>query len=233
MAQLWKARPNRGHKLSHRMRFDLSKPILYLITRGASSETTTPASPEFRQILEQVSAAVAAGIDLVQLREKRLTARVLFELSEQSAALTRGSGTHLLVNDRADIAAAAGADGVHLTTQSIDAATIRRTLGDNFLIGVSTHSFAEAEAAKEDGADFIVLGPVFATASKEKYGPPTGVGEITSVANQLAPFPVLALGGIDVINARECLRAGASGIAGISLFEETERISEVVRQLRQ
>lgn len=232
MAQLWKARPNRGHKPSHRMRFDPSKPILYLITRGASSEATTPASPEFRQILEQVSAAVAAGLDLVQLREKRLTARVLFELSEQSAVLTRGSATRLLVNDRADIAVAAGADGVHLTTHSIDVATIRRTFGDNFLIGVSTHSLVEAEAAKENGADFIVLGPVFATASKEKYGPPTGLRNVEDVATQLAPFPVLALGGIDVMNARECLRAGASGVAGISLFEDFERLDEIARTLR-
>ena len=215
------------------MRLDLSKPILYLITRGASSETTTPASPEFRQILEQVSAAVAAGFDLVQLRENRLTARVLFDLSEQSAALTRGSATRLLVNDRADVAAAAGANGVHLTTQSIGAATIRRTFGEDFLIGVSTHSLAEAKAAKEDGADFIVFGPVFATASKEKYGPPAGLENVESLVKQLTPFPVLALGGIDATNALECLRAGASGIAGISLFEEPERISEVVRQLRQ
>ncbi|MFY9619191.1 MAG: thiamine phosphate synthase [Pyrinomonadaceae bacterium] len=214
------------------MRFDLSKPILYLITRGVSTETTTPKSPEFRQILEQVSAAVAARLDLIQLREKRLTARVLFELSEQSAALTRGSATRLLVNDRADVAAAAGADGVHLPAQSIDAATIRRTFGDDFLIGVSTHSLAEAQIAKEDGADFVVFGPVFATPSKENYGPPTGLRNLESVAKQLAPFPVLALGGIEVTNARECLRAGASGIAGISLFADLERLDEIVRTLR-
>jgi thiamine-phosphate pyrophosphorylase len=215
------------------MRFDLSKPILYLITRGASTETTTRDSPEFKQILEQVSAAVAAGIELIQLREKRLTARVLFELVEQSAALTHGSATRLLVNDRADVAASAGADGVHLTTQSIDAATVRRTFGHNFLIGASTHSLAEAEVAKEDGADFVVFGPVFATPSKEKYGPATGVAMLENVANNLEPFPVLALGGIDVTNARDCLRAGASGIAGISLFVEPDRISEAVRKLRQ
>jgi thiamine-phosphate pyrophosphorylase len=154
-------------------------------------------------------------------------------LVEQSATLTRGSATRLLVNDRADIAAAAGADGVHLTTQSIDAATIRRTFGDDFLIGRSTHSLAEAEVAKEAGADFVVFGPVFATPSKEKYGPPLGVEELERVTSELHPFSVLALGGIDVTNARECLRAGASGIAGISLFEEPDRISEVVRKLRQ
>jgi thiamine-phosphate pyrophosphorylase len=214
------------------MRFDLSKPILYLITRGASTETTTRESPEFKQVLEQVSAAIAAGIELIQLREKRLTARVLFELSEQSVALTRGSATRLLVNDRADVAAAAGADGVHLTTQSIDAATIRRTFGKDFLIGVSTHSHAEAEAAEEDGADFAVFGPVFATPSKEDYGLPTGLAKLEGVAKKLAPFPVLALGGVDVTNARECLRAGASGIAGIRLFEEPNQIREVVRKLR-
>ncbi len=180
-----------------------------------------------------MSAAVAAGLELIQLREKRLTTRVLFELSEQSAGLTRGSATRLLVNDRADVAAAAGADGVHLTTQSIDAATIRRTFGEDFLIGVSTHSLAEAEVAKEDGADFVVFGPVFATPSKENYGPPTGLAKLEGVAKELAPFPVLALGGVDVTNARDCLRAGASGIAGISLFEEPNRISEVVRKLRQ
>ncbi|HEY5838812.1 MAG TPA: thiamine phosphate synthase [Pyrinomonadaceae bacterium] len=210
------------------MRFDLSKPIRYLITRGASTEATTPKSPEFRHILAQVSAAVAAGLELIQLREKRLTTRVLFELSEQSAALTLGSETRLLVNDRADVAAAAGADGVHLTTQSIDAATIRRTFGKDFLIGVSTHSLAEAEVAKEVGADFAVFGPVFATPSKENYGLPAGLATLEGVAKQLAPFPVLALGGIDVMNARECLRAGASGVAGISLFEDVERLDEIV-----
>ena len=230
---MWKARPHRDHKPSHRMRFDLSKPILYLITRGASLATTTPDSPEFKQVLEQVSAAVASGIELIQLREKRLTARVLFELVEQSVALTHESATRLLVNDRADIAAAVGADGVHLTTRSIDAKTTRRTFGDSFLIGASTHSLTEGEDAKEGGADFIVFGPVFATASKEAFGPPAGLGELERVAKELAPFPVLALGGIGVTNGQDCLRAGASGIAGISLFAGADRISEVVRRLRQ
>jgi thiamine-phosphate pyrophosphorylase len=211
------------------MRFDLSKPILYLITPGASTATTTRDSPEFRQILVQVSAAVASGIDLIQLREKRLRARVLFELAEQSSALTRGSATRLLVNDRADVAATAGADGVHLTTPSIDAKTIRRTFGQDFLIGASTHSLAEAEVAKKDGADFVVFGPVFATPSKEKYGPPTGLAKLEEVSKKLEPFPLLALGGVDVANARDCLRAGASGIAGISLFQDFERLDEIVR----
>lgn len=215
------------------MRLDLPKPILYLITRGASTETTTPDSPEFKQILDQISAAVAAGIELIQLREKRLTARILFQLVEQSAALTRGSATRLLVNDRADLAAAAGADGVHLTTQSIDASTTRRTFGEDFLIGASTHSLAEAEAAKAGGADFVVFGPVFATTSKAEYGAALGLEELKRVAKALASFPILALGGVDLANGRNCLRAGASGISGISLFQEPDQISEVTRRLRQ
>lgn len=214
------------------MKFDLSKPILYLITPGASTEQTTSDSPEFKQILAQISAAAAAGIDLIQLREKSLTARVLFELTEQAVYLTRGSATRLLVNDRADIAAGARADGVHLTAQSIEAVTIRRAFGNDFLIGASTHSLAEAQTAKDGGADFVVFGPVFATASKEKYGPPLGVKELETVASELRPFPVVALGGITRDNLADCLRAGASGIAGISLFAD-EKFGELVKKLRR
>lgn len=215
------------------MKFDLSKPILYLITRGASTETTTPRSPEFAQLLEQISSAVAAGIDLIQLREKRLPEQVLFELTKQAAGLTRRSRTRLLVNDRADVSAAAGADGVHLTTKSLDAATIRRTFGMKFLVGASTHSLAEAQAAKEGGADFAVFGPVFATGSKEKYGPPVGLDALAHVTKELSSFPLLALGGIGLSTAHDCLRAGAKGIAGIGLFQDANRIKNVVERLRR
>src|SRR5690349_4531959 len=101
------------------MPLSLARPILYLITRGETTEGTTSDAPELGRILNQFSVAVAAGIDLVQIREKQLTARVLFELVERASDLTRGTKTRLLVNDRADIAAAAGADGVHLTAQSL------------------------------------------------------------------------------------------------------------------
>jgi thiamine-phosphate pyrophosphorylase len=214
------------------MKFDQSKPILYLITRGAGTEQTTARSPEFKQVLEQISAAVSAGIDVIQIREKRLTARVLFELTEQAVRLTRDSATRLLVNDRADVAATAGGDGVHLTTRSIDARTIRQTFGKEFFIGASTHSVAEARAAKEGGADFVVFGPVFLTASKAEYGSAVGINQLESVAREVRPFPVLALGGVTLENAAECLRAGAQGIAGISLFSEPTELREIVARLR-
>src|SRR6266545_151191 len=108
------------------MALQFRKPILYLITRGAGKPSTTSKSPEFQAILRQVSAAVSAAIDLIQIREKNLSARVLCEVCEQALRLTTGTATRLLVNDRADIAAGTGADGVHLTTRSIDARTIRK-----------------------------------------------------------------------------------------------------------
>ena len=215
------------------MKLDPSKPILYLITRGATTEATTAGSPEFAEIIEQVSQAVAAGIDLVQLREKRLSARVVFELTRQVVSLTRGSATRVLVNDRADIAAAAGADGVHLTRKSIDAATIRRTFGSEFLIGVSSHSADEAMTAEQAGADFVVFGPVFETASKRAYGAPVGVEKLSSVIDELADFPLFALGGITIDNCPSCLDAGARGIAGISLFSEPQELKSIAARIKK
>ena len=211
----------------------LPKPILYLITRGATAEATTSASQEFQDILSQVSAAVAAGVRLIQLREKRLTARVLFELTACAAKITCGTSTQLLVNDRADIAAGAGANGVHLTTRSLAPKIVRRTFGDDFLIGASTHSLAEATSARDGGVDFAVFGPIFPTQSKEEYGPPLGVDCLADAASELAPFPILALGGISIENARECLRTGASGIAGISLFRGLGNVSRTCEEIRQ
>lgn len=210
------------------MMSNLSKPILYLITPGATTETTTPDAVEFQQVLMQVSSAAAAGIPLIQIREKSLTARVLFALTQRITMITRGSATRVLVNDRADIAASAGADGVHLTTRSLEAGVIRRTFGSQFLIGASTHSLAEARAAKEGGADFAVFGPIFESSPRKEYGSPSGTGSLREAAGQLAPFPLIALGGISMKNAKECLDAGAAGIAGISLFREPRGLKEFI-----
>src|SRR3982751_2176020 len=113
-----------------------SPPIRYLITSGATSAATTPSTEDFQYLLEHISRAVKAGIQLIQIREKSLSGRVLYELTVAASKLTRGSATRLLVNDRADIARTAGADGVHLTTTSLDAGVVRKTFGEDFLIGV-------------------------------------------------------------------------------------------------
>jgi thiamine-phosphate pyrophosphorylase len=211
---------------------NLSRPILYLITRGATTETTSRESPDFQDVLLQIKAAAAAEIDLIQIREKRLSARALFELAECAVEITRGSSTRLLLNDRADIAAGAGADGVHLTTQSLPAAAIRNSFGDKFLIGASTHSLKEAQQASAAGADFIVLCPIFPTPSKEQYGPPLGLEKLSEVCGKLRGFPVLALGGVSERLAPQCFEAGASGVAGIRLFSEPERLKSVINAIR-
>lgn len=169
-----------------------------------------------------IEATVAGGVSLVQIREKSVTARVLYELTTRAVAITRGSTTRLLVNDRFDVARAAGADGVHLTERSLPANVVRSIFGADFLIGVSTHSLKTALDARAAGADFVVFGPVFETPSKQVFGEPQGLEKLHDVTNALKGFPVLAIGGINLDNAADCFRAGASGIAAIRLFHETD-----------
>ncbi|HMF57736.1 MAG TPA: thiamine phosphate synthase [Pyrinomonadaceae bacterium] len=195
--------------------------------------TTNPNSPEFSCILHLVEAAVQAGISLIQLREKNLNAGTLFELTRRAAAITKDSASHLLVNDRADIALAAGADGVQLTVNSLPADSIRRSFGEQFLIGVSTHSLDEAHRASNLGADFAVFGPVFDTPSKRAYGEPLGLYRLREAAQALAPFPLLAIGGITLENLYTTLRAGAKGVAAIRLFDDPRTLGNVVNLIRE
>lgn len=204
------------------------RPITYLITGGATTSSTASAGAEFAALLRHVGLAVEARVSLVQIREKDLTARTLFELASRAAALTRGSATRVVVNDRADIARAAGCDGVHLTTRSLEARAVRRAFGEDFLIGVSAHTVDEARAAREGGADFAVFGPVFDTPSKRAYGPPVGLEALKDAAHVLSPFPLVALGGVDETNAGGCLVAGAEGIAGIRLFADGQNLARAV-----
>ena len=195
------------------------RPILYAITSGATKSETTPDDDDFIRVLHLAEAAVAAQISLFQIREKNLSARVLYELAARATKITRGSLTKLLVNDRLDVALAAGADGVHLRSTSLPARVVRKLAGPEFLIGASTHSLETARDARDSGADFAVFGPVFETESKRAYGPPQGLDKLQQVASDLQGFPVVALGGITLDNAESCFAAGASGIAGIRLFD--------------
>ena len=202
----------------------LPLPIVYPITSGQA----TPDDPQF---LRLVRAAVDAEVPLFQIREKLLSARVLFEFVARAAEITHGSKTRLLVNDRSDIARAAGADGVHLTAQSLPVAVVRKTCGAEFLIGVSTHSLAEAQAARAAGADFVVFGPVFETESKRTYGAPQGLEKLREVTRALGEFPVVAIGGITLENFSECFEAGARGIAAIRMLNTAENMDRIYRIL--
>lgn len=180
-----------------------------------------------------MQAAVAARIDLVQIREKNLSASVLYQLAASAAGITKGSATQLLINDRSDIAAAAGADGVHLTTSSLPTAVVRQTFGEEFLIGASTHSLDEAKLARRDGADFVVFGPVFETASKKEYGEALGLTHLATVCAELSPFPVLALGGVEIGNVADCIRAGARGVAAIRMLQHPDRLADIVAEIHR
>jgi thiamine-phosphate pyrophosphorylase len=160
---------------------------------------------------------VNAGVDMVQIRERDLAARQLVSLAEEARARVREQAA-ILVNDRIDVAASTGT-GVHLTTKSLDAVTARRTFGQDLLIGVSTHNEREIREAEDAGADFAVLGPVFDTPTKREFGPSLGLQEFERLAS-LVRMPVLGLGGINLTNFRGVLDAGASGIAGISMFSD-------------
>jgi thiamine-phosphate pyrophosphorylase len=200
------------------MPLNLPQPILYAITDGKTTSQTTPDDQEFASILQLVETAVVRKIPLFQIREKKLTTRVLYDLVSRALEITRGSSTRLLVNDRFDVALAAGADGVHLTSTSLPSRVVREVCGPELLIGASTHSLAEARAARDGGADFIVFGPVFETESKRGFGPPQGLEKLEEATSELRGFPVLAIGGVTVDNAEKCFAVGASGFAGISWF---------------
>ena len=165
------------------------------------------------------------------MREKNLHARTLYELAARAAQVASGSETRVLVNDRADVARAAMCDGVHLTTRSLDARTVRRAFGADFLVGVSTHSLEEAREAR-GGADFAVFGPVYDTPSKRAYGPALGTARLAEAARALAPFPLVAIGGITPDKFSELLGAGAAGVAAIGMFTEARDIDEIVSAIR-
>lgn len=207
-----------------------SKPLLYLITERL--KLPHPANKSALEALEEFAVqACSAGVDLLQIRERDLSGRDLFSLTQRIAKTAQAYKTQVLVNDRADIAAACAGVGVHLTTRSMPVAVVRKAFGDDLLIGASTHSLAEAKEAQAGGANFIVFGPVFETASKKIYGEPVGLDALREVARQLQ-IPVLALGGIKLANFKETLQSGAQGIAAISLFTEANDLRDLVRTIK-
>jgi thiamine-phosphate pyrophosphorylase len=165
------------------------------------------------EVTESIRRNVQNGVEYIQIREKDLTARELFSLTIHAVTIARGTATRILVNDRADVALAAGAHGVHLRSDSIEPAVLRQVLPKCFLIAVSCHT--EDDLRRTEGADFAVFGPVFASPGK---GPATGV-EALGRAVVVSPVRVFALGGITWENAPLCLEAGAAGIAAIRLFQ--------------
>jgi thiamine-phosphate pyrophosphorylase len=167
------------------------------------------------RLVDVVEDALKGGVRGVQLREKDLSSRELYELAYDMRKLTSRYGAKLLINDRVDVALAVEADGVHLGLNSMPIHRVRRLLGADRLIGLSCHNQINAIMAQENGADFITFGPVYYTPSKANYGKPVGVERLETVSH-LLEIPVFALGGIKKSNIDEVMAAGAAGISLVS-----------------
>jgi thiamine-phosphate pyrophosphorylase len=210
--------------------------LLYYITDRR--QFPGDAAAQRRALLDKIAEASDAGVDFVQLREKDLSARELEALAREVVSLAKGS--RLLINSRSDIAIAVGARGVHLTSTDTSAGDARALWKCGVpVIGVSCHTAAEVRMADAQGADFAVLAPIFEKglqpgigleALREACG--RGVSPAhTESAPDPSSFPVLALGGVTVENAAECIAGGAAGIAGIRIFQQNA-VGGVVKALR-
>ena len=175
------------------------------------------AADDIDRLVELVAAAARAGIDLIQIRERDLDARRLAALVRRCVNVAQGTDTKVLVNDRADVAVAAGAHGVHLRGDSIAAAAVRSLIGDGALIGRSVHGAEEAGAVSgAGGVDYLIFGTLYQSPSKSAAHPVASLDELSAACQ--AGVPVLAIGGMTIERASEAVRAGAAGVAGIGLF---------------
>ncbi|WP_434521797.1 thiamine phosphate synthase [Halorubrum sp. AS12] len=188
---------------------NISKWQTYLVTAAScSAGRTTP---------EVVAAALDGGVDVVQLRDKAQTARERYETGLRLRELTAEAGVPLLVNDRVDIAAAIDADGVHLGQSDLPVAVAREQLGEDAVVGVSASTVEQARVAEDAGADYLGVGAVYGTDSKDVSGDRNGVGteRVAAVADAVE-VPVIGIGGIDASNAAPVVDAGATGVAALS-----------------
>jgi thiamine-phosphate pyrophosphorylase len=183
-----------------------------------------------RPLSSVVTQAVEAGVRMVQIREKDLGTRELISLSSPLFPLLQQRQGKVFFNDRIDLVLALGADGIHLRAESLPVSIARRLLGTGRLIGVSTHSVEEARTAEGEGADFIVLGPIFDTPSKRPYGPPLGI-QVLYKACRTSRIPIFAIGGITPSRIPDILSSGAYGVAVISSIFQAPSIPDATSEL--
>jgi thiamine-phosphate pyrophosphorylase len=219
----------------------LSRPLICLVTdRQRLLAARGGVGDPIRLVVEQVREAGRAGVDLIQVRERDLSARELAGLVAACIQVTAGTRARVVVNDRADVALAAGAAGVHLRGDSVKAGRLRGIVPEAFLIGRSVHGLDEAASVAADGGlDYLVLGTVFASPSKAAGHPVVGLSGLEQ-ASKAVPLPVLGIGGIDVRTAAQVAGTGASGVAAIGLFidprDDRDRkltLGEVVHAIRR
>ena len=179
---------------------------------------------------EKVAAAVSGGVDMVQLREKDLPGGELLKLATKLRSITEGKAL-LVINDRLDVALAAGADGLHLPEDSLAVDDATRVVPSHLMVGKSVHDPVRASVAASKGADYLVLGTIFPTASKD--GAATGGHDLVSNVTHLVDAPVLAIGGIDCHNVTSVIEAGAKGIAVVSAILGASDPEKAARELKE
>ena len=177
-----------------------------------------------------VEEALRGGVRAVQLREKDLSTKELYETAYELRRLTSRYGAQLFINDRVDVALAVDADGVHIGGGSLPIYKVRKLLGERKLIGVSCHNQVQAITAQEMGADFVTFGPVYFTPSKAPFGNPVGL-ELLQTVTDMLQIPVFALGGVKRENCAEVVRCGVRGIAVISAIMSAPEPREAAREL--
>jgi thiamine-phosphate pyrophosphorylase len=191
------------------------RPVICMITDGRTGQDRS-----VDRLIKIIGDAAHAGVDLIQIRERGLDDRALAQLVRDAVASVRGTPARVLVNDRLDVARAAGAHGVHLRSDSFPAERLRDVTGSRFLIGRSVHSVDDVmrSAARDGSIDYLIFGTVFPTPSK----PGAAAAGVTALADvvRATSVPVLAVGGVTVENASLVARGGAAGIAAIGLFAE-------------
>lgn len=180
--------------------------------------------------IEVAAAAIEGGASIIQYREKYGSSRMLLKTASMLRELTNEAGVNLIINDRVDIALAVGADGVHLGQDDLSLEAARNIMGDKYIIGVSATNFDEAIDAASGGADYIGLGPIFPTPSKDDAAPPMGLDGLSAVARAVK-IPIIAIGGITADNAGDVIMLGADGIAVISAVAAADDMVGAARLL--
>ncbi len=193
---------------------------------------TCQALSKGRSNLDVLDALIEGGARVVQLREKELSDREFFELARIFRQRTEQAGMTLIINDRVDVCRAVEADGVHLGQDDFPLREARRLLGPNTIIGVSTHRVEQALRAVEEGADYINVGPIFETQTKQHSGPPVGLDLFREI-RRLVNIPITVMGGIKLENLDQVLEAGARRIAVVSAVVGADDIAATVRQFRR
>jgi thiamine-phosphate pyrophosphorylase len=179
---------------------------------------------------DQVALFAEAGATLVQLREKRASAAEFYAAAKAALAVAAERGVQLIVNDRVDIALAIAASGVHLGQDDLPPEAARRLLGDEAVLGYSTHSVSQALEAAALPIDYLAIGPIFSTRTKENPDPVVGLEGLRTVRDAIGRLPLVAIGGITPANAIDVIRAGADSVAMISgLWDEGSVVSSAFR----